>query len=119
MKNKIQVFFTLISLIISAQAIAFSSPPDSTIYKPGQAILKTHNTIKSVSLRISLDDDLHGFVDSKVCSFCKPIRINITPSTIAYDNNVVVPLQRAKKRIGQFATVVYDLKTKNISAIRW
>ncbi|MCK5396117.1 MAG: hypothetical protein KAJ32_09000 [Gammaproteobacteria bacterium] len=119
MKYKIQVFFTLISLIITTQATAFSNPPDNVIYKSNQEILKTHNTIKSVSLRISLDDDLHGFVDSKVCSFCKTIRINITPNTVAYDNNVRAPLQQAKKRVGQFATVVYDLKTKNISAIRW
>ncbi|MBG7610295.1 MAG: hypothetical protein IZT55_05445 [Anaerolineae bacterium] len=119
MKNKIQVFFTLISLLITTQATAFSTPPDNIIYKSGKDILKTHNTIKSVSLRISLDDNLHGFVDSKVCSFCKTIRINITPETIAYDNNVKVPLQQAKKRIGQYATVIYDLKTRNISAIRW
>ena len=119
MKKKIKVFFTLISLLITTQATAFSNPPDGTIYKSEPEILKTHNTIKSVSLRISLDDSLHGFVDSKVCSFCKPIRINITPDTLAYDNNVKVPLQQAKKRIGQYATVIYDLKTRNISAIHW
>ena len=119
MRNNIQVFFTLISLIITTQATAISNPPGNVIHQPGQEILKPHNTIKSVSLRISLDDDLHGFVDSKVCSFCKTIRIKITPDTVAYDNNVEVPLRLAKKRIGQFATVVYDLKTKNISAIRW
>jgi len=119
MKNKIQVFFTLISLLITTQATAFSNPPDGTIYKSGQEILRTHNIIKSVSLRISLNDNLHGFIDSKLCSFCKTIRINITPETIAYDNNVKVPLQQAKGRIGQYATVIYDLKTRNISAIRW
>ena len=119
MKNKIQVFFTLISLLITTQATAFSNPSDNAIHKSGQEILKTHNTIKSVSLRISLDDSLHGFVDSKLCSFCKTIRIKITPKTIAYDNNVKVPLQQAKKRMGQRATMVYDLKTRNISAIRW
>ena len=119
MKNKIQVFFTLISLTITTQATAFSTPPDNAIHQSGQEIIKTHNTIKSVSLRLSLDENLYGFVDSKVCSFCKPIRINITPETTAYDNNVQVPLQQAKKRIGRFATVIYDLKTKNISAIRW
>jgi len=119
MKNKIQVFFTLISLLITTQATAFSNPSDNVIHKSGQEILKTQNTIKSVSLRISLNDDLHGFIDSKLCSFCKTIRINITPKTLAYNNNVKVPLLKAKERIGQFATVIYDLKTKNISAIRW
>ncbi|RKZ69812.1 MAG: hypothetical protein DRQ44_02445 [Gammaproteobacteria bacterium] len=119
MKNKIRVFFTLISLTITTQATAFSNLPDDEIHQSGQDIIKTHNTIKSVSLRLSLNENLYGFVDSKVCSFCKPIRINITPETTAYDNNVQVPLQQAKKRIGRFATVIYDLKTKNISAIRW
>ncbi|GMR01176.1 MAG: hypothetical protein BMS9Abin19_0536 [Gammaproteobacteria bacterium] len=119
MKNRILVFFTLISLIITTQAAAISNPPDNTIHKSGQEILKTQQTIKSASLRISLDDNLHGFVDSKMCSFCKTIRIIITPDTTAYNNNVKVPLKQAKKRIGRFATIVYDLKTKNVSAIRW
>ena len=119
MKKKFQVFFTLLSLLMSAQAIAFSQPSDNTVFKTGQEIVKTHNTIKSVSLRMSLDENLYGFVDSKVCSFCKNIRIKITPDTIAYDNDVQVPLKQAKKRIGQFATVVYDLKTNNVSAIKW
>ena len=119
MKNKILVFFTLISLIITTQATAISNPPDGTVHNAAQEILKTQNTISSASLQISMDDDLHGFVDSKVCSFCKTIRIIITPNTLAYKNNVDVPLKQAKKRIGRHATVVYDLKTKNISAIRW
>jgi hypothetical protein len=119
MKNKTLVFLTLISLIMTTQATAISNPPDNAAYKSGLEILKTHNTINSVSLRISLDDNLHGFVDSKVCSFCKTIRIIITPNTVAYKNNVKVSLKQAKKRNGRFATIVYDLKTKNISAIRW
>ena len=118
MKNKILVFFAFISLIITTQATAISNLSDITIHT-GSKILKTHNTINSTYLRISLNDDLHGFIDSKVCSFCKTIRIIITPNTIAYKNNVKVPLKQAKKRIGRHATVVYDLKTKNISAIRW
>ncbi len=119
MKNKIWVFFTLLSLITTTQAIAFSSLPGSALNKPDQGILKTHNTISALSLRISLDDSLHGFVDSKVCSLCRTIRIIITPDTLAYDNDVKVPLKQAKMRSGRHATVVYDLKTKNISAIRW
>ena len=119
MKNKILVFFTFVSIIITTQATAISHPPASTIHDSGTETLKTHNTINSVYLRISLDDDLHGFVDSKLCSFCKMIRVIITPNTVAYHNNVKVPLQQAKKRSGRHATVVYDLKTKNISAIRW
>ena len=119
MKNKILVFFTLISLIITTQATAISNPPVSITHQSDQVILKTHNTINSASLRISLDDDLHGFIDSKLCSFCRTIRIIITPNTLAYKNNINVPLKQAKNRIGRHATVVYDLKTKNISTIRW
>jgi hypothetical protein len=62
---------------------------------------------------------MYGFVDSKLCSFCKKIRIIVTPETAAYENNIKVPLQKARKRIGRHATVTYDLKTKNVSAIRW
>lgn len=119
MKNKTLVFFTLTLLIITTQAAAISVPPGSTAHEPSLELLKTHNTINSAALRISLDDNLHGFVDSKVCSFCKTIRIIITPDTIAYRNNVRVSLEQAKDRNGRFATVVYNLKTKNISAIRW
>ncbi len=119
MKNKILVFFTFVSIIITTQATAISNPPVSTLRDSGTETLKTHNTISSVYLRISMDDDLHGFVDSKLCSFCRTIRIIITPNTTAYHNNVEVPLKQAKERIGRHATVVYDLKTKNIRAIRW
>jgi hypothetical protein len=119
MKNSIQVFVILMSLLMTTQAVAISSPPDNAIHKVDQTILRTQQTINSGYLRISLDDSLHGFVDSKMCSLCKPIRIIITPDTIAYDNNVKVPLKQAKKRLGRYASIIYDLKTKNISTIRW
>jgi len=119
MKNINRMFFTLISLFVTTQALAVSNLPGSTISEPDQPIIKTHNAIKSVSLRIQLDENLHGFVESKNCSFCKTIRITITPDTKAYANNIKVPLIQAKNRIGQFATIVYELKTKNVSAIRW
>lgn len=119
MKNYIHVCVILLSLTTSMQAAAFSMLPDNSAYRASLKTLKTHQTISSVYLRISLDDNLHGFIDSKMCSFCKPIRIIITPDTIAYDNNVKVPLKHAKKRLGRRASIVYNLKTKNITAIRW
>ncbi len=119
MKKNIRVFFTLISLIITTQASALSSIANEKMFDSGLKILKTHNTISSVSLRMHLDNDLHGFVDSKLCSFCKNIRITITPETTAYENNVKVPLKQAINRIGRHATVTYELKTKNVSSIRW
>jgi len=89
------------------------------VLRPAQEIIKTHNAIKSTSLRIRLGDDLYGFIESKNCSFCKTIRITITPNTKAYDNNVNVPLEQAKNRSGRFATIRYNLKTNNVSSIRW
>jgi len=119
MKNYIQMFFISILLSSTTQVAALSAHPSSTASNAGLKTLKTHQTISSVYLRISLNKNLHGFIDSKLCSFCPPIRIIITPSTIAYDNNIKVPLAQAKKRLGQHASVIYNLKTKNISAIHW
>ncbi len=119
MKNYIRLFFTLIALVATTQATAYSNPPVQLQFKAGQDIIRTHNTIRSVSLRMNLDDNLHGIVVSKVCSFCKTIKITVTPNTTAYNNNVKVPLAEAKSRIGRYATIIYDLKTKNVSAIRW
>ncbi len=119
MKNYIQIFFALILLASTAPVAASSNLSDNTIPKSDLKTLKTHQTISSVYLRISLNENLHGFIDSKLCSFCKPIRIKITPSTLAYDNDVIVPLKHAKKRLGLRASIIYNLKTKNISAIRW
>ena len=62
---------------------------------------------------------MHGFVEGKVCDFCKEIKVNITPETKAYEKNVEVPLKRAKERLGRYATVIYEIDTKNVSAIRW
>lgn len=119
MKNHIRLFFTLIALVATTQATAFINSPGQLQFKAGQDIIPTHNTIKSVSLRMNLDDDLYGIVVSKVCSFCRTIKITVTPNTIAYNNNVKVPLEEAKSRIGRYATIIYDLKTNNVSAIRW
>jgi hypothetical protein len=119
MKKSVQALFTSIILIITTQATAFSYTPGSNLFSSSLAVLKTHNTISSVSLRLHLGQDMHGFVDSKLCSFCKKLRVIITPKTAAYKNDIKVPLAHAKESIGKRATVTYDLKTKNVSAIRW
>lgn len=105
--------------MVATHAIAITDISGSSLTDSSLEVLKTHNTISSVSLRLHLDNEMHGFVDSKLCSFCKNIRVIVTPETAAYENNKQVPLQHAKKRIGRHATVTYDLKTKNVSAIRW
>ena len=119
MKNNIRIFFTVLSLVVTTQVAAISNLPHSSIPAPEQKIVKTHNATKPASLQIRLNDNLHGFIESKTCIFCRTIRVNITPATKAYANNVNVPLKQAKNRIGQFATVIYELKTNNVSAIRW
>jgi hypothetical protein len=94
-------------------------PDDYTPEPPKRGIIETHNAIESQSLRISLDSSLHGFVEGKVCDQCETIKVTVTPETRAYDNDVEVPLIRAKNRIGRYATVIYELNTKNVSEIRW
>jgi len=94
-------------------------PDDYKPTPPKRGIIETHNAIESQSLRISLDSSLHGFVEGKVCDQCETIKVTVTPETRAYDNDVEVPLIRAKSRIGRYATVIYELNTKNVSEIRW
>jgi len=119
MKIRIQALFTLLILLATAQVNASSYILENTISNIDQKIIKTHNAIRSVSLRISMEDDLNGIIESKNCSFCKTIKIKITPNTKAYANNVNVPLRQAENRMGRFATIVYELKTKKVSTIRW
>jgi len=119
MKNRIQACFTLLILLATTQVNAFTHIPESKISNINQKIIKTHSAIRSVSLRIHMEDDLHGVIESKNCSFCKTIKIKITPNTKAYANNVIVPLRQARNRMGRFATIIYELKTKKVSAIRW
>lgn len=119
MKNNIQLFITLVSLIVTTQTSAISNPPEPSVSHSGLEKIQTHNTITSVALRMQLNDDLYGTIESKVCSFCKTLKIKITPQTTAYDNDVKVPLKEARNRIGRNATIIYELKTNIVSAIRW
>jgi len=82
-------------------------------------MVEKYNAIESRELRISLDDDLNGFIEGKVCDACKDIRVIITPETKAYANKVEVPLNEAGARIGRYATVIYEVETNRVSFIRW
>jgi len=119
MKNRIQALFTLLILLATTQVNALSHISENTISNIDQKIIKTHNAIRSVSLRIRMKDDLHGIIESKNCSFCKTIKIKITPNTKAFANNISVPLRQAENRMGRYATIVYELKTNKVSTIRW
>lgn len=118
MNNMIKMF-TLIFLSSVTQAVIAADVPMVNDDQPMRGVMETHNAIETNSLRISLDSTMHGFIEGKVCDFCEPITVNITPETKAYANRVEVPLEQATGRIGRFATVIYELDTKNVSAIRW
>ncbi len=121
MKNIIKVFITVTFLMVATQAVADrgASTAANLSDEPRRGLIETHKSIEASSLRISLGDDLHGFVEGKICDFCETIRVTITPDTKAYDNRVEVPLIKAKSRIGRYATVTFELETKNVSFIRW
>ena len=105
--------------MIATQVVAARGLPGDDRYDLKRGVIETYGAIESSSLRIILDASLHGFVEGKICDFCETIKVTITPDTKAYESNVEVPLNRAKSRIGRFATVFYELETKNVSAIRW
>ena len=115
MTNIKKLFFSFAFVIASAQVTAGPTDEDGRI----RGFIEKHNAFESMALRISIDKSSHGFVEGKVCDYCEEIKVNITPETKAYNNNVEVPLKQAKGRLGQYATVIYELETKNVSAIRW
>jgi len=119
MINKIKGLITLLILLTATQVGAFAHYSEQDISGDDQKIIKKHSAIRSVSLRIHMDDNLHGTIESKNCSFCKTIKIKITPNTKAYANNINVPLIQAKNRMGRYATIVYELETNKVSTIRW
>ena len=118
MRNLINIFIIFISFsAVAVESQIASDGPKSFEQKRG--FIELHNSFETESLRISLGTDLNGFVEGKVCDQCKTIKVTITPETKAYVNNVEVPLIKAKSRIGRYATVMYELDTKNVSTIRW
>ncbi len=117
MKNIISVLILFISFsVLAEKAPVVAGTSDD---EPQRGFREVHNSFESLSLRLSLGGDLYGFVEGKICDECETIKVTITPATKAYDNGVEVPLKDAKKRVGRYATVMYELDTKNVSAIRW
>lgn len=118
MKNRIQVILLLPALMLVMQTVAANDNQRLTTAHHSQVIEK-YNAMESDALRISLNDDLTGFVEGKVCDACEVIQVKIIPSTKAFANRIEVPLERAKARIGRYATVIYDIESKNVTEIRW
>lgn len=119
MKNYIPVVFLMMvaPLAVAGNGSTVSTQKLSMVHH--SVMVENYNAIESESLRISLNDGLSGFVEGKVCDSCEEIRVTITPETKAYENRVEVPLKRAEARIGRYATVIYEVKTKRVSEIRW
>ncbi len=126
MKTVIQLVISVLFLTLVNQVNAASdnpglsnTPPELERGQPVQNTVEKYKSIESMSLRISLDKNLHGFVEGKVCDGCKKIRVSITPQTKAYANNIEVPLKQAENRLGRYATVMFEVKTKKVINIRW
>lgn len=118
MKNRFQTILVLLALMLVMQTVAANDNQRLTTAHHSQVIEK-HNAIEADALRISLNDDLNGFVEGKVCDACEKIQVKITPTTKAFANSVEVPLKRAKSRLGRYATVIYEVESKNVTEIRW
>jgi len=121
MKKIIQTFLLLMvsQLVVAQDAPRGVEIPEGVQTESPRGFIELHNAIESQSLRISMDDSLNGFIEGKVCDECDTIKVTITPDTKAFDNNVEVPLKRAKSRLGRYATVIYVKDTMNVSAIHW
>ncbi len=125
MKTVIQLVISVLFLTMVNQVSAasdnpgLSNPPPKLERSPVQNSVEKYLAIESLSLRISLDKSLHGFVEGKICDACKKVTVTITPQTKAYSNNIEVPLKQAENRLGRYATVIYEVKTKQVIAIRW
>ncbi|VAW53056.1 hypothetical protein MNBD_GAMMA05-1956 [hydrothermal vent metagenome] len=122
MKNKIQNFLSVVLLMTAiSPAIADDdlNPPGKLVRSHQNAVIDKYNAFESEALRMSFNDSFDGFAEGKVCDLCEEIKVTITPETKAYKNNIEVPLKNAKSRIGRFATVTFDVKSKQAVAIYW
>ena len=122
MKTFIKTSLSIICLILAAQVVAEERLLRETQKLDAGAhrgFIETHDAIESKKLRISLDKNNHGFVEGRSCKTCDTIKLTITPETKAFIGKKEVPLSRASDRLGRYATVIYELGSKNISQIRW
>jgi len=120
MKSLISALLLMIALPVMALELPSGvKVPEGVPTHGHRGFYEIHNALESMSLRISMDSSLNGFIEGKVCDECETIRVTITPATKAYANNVEVPLKEAESRLGRYATVIYLKETKEVSAIRW
>jgi hypothetical protein len=77
------------------------------------------DAIETDSLRISLNNDLTGFVQGRICDQCAELKVAITPQTRAFANEVEVPLNKAADRIGRPAAVFITRDHTKVTRIKW
>ena len=85
----------------------------------GYAFTLTEDAIETTSLRISLQADNTGYVQGKICDYCKMLTVAITPETKAFHNAAEVPLKRAVSRLGKSATVFINIEHTQVKRIVW
>lgn len=86
---------------------------------PGYAFTLTEDAIETVSLRMTLNDDNTGYVQGKVCDYCKLLTIPVTAETKAFRNDMEVPLKQALTRVGKPATVFTNIEHTMVTRIVW
>jgi len=122
MKNKIQALVSAVVLmaVISPVMAEDSARSSAKLVRTHQnAVVDQYNAFESEALKISFNNSFNGFAEGKVCDLCEEIKVTITPETKAYENNIEVPLKKARSRIGRFAAVMFEVKSKRAVAIRW
>lgn len=122
MKNKIQMFVSAVVLMTMMSPVVATDAARSSgklVRVHQNAAVDQYNAFESEALRISFTDSFNGFAEGKVCDLCEEIKVTITPTTRAFENNVEVPLKNAKSRIGRFAAVIFEVESKRAVAIRW
>jgi hypothetical protein len=86
----------------------------------GRKIILIEEAMETKSLQISLNERTGaGIIVGKICDQCDEIQVQITHETRAYHGGVEVPLASAKARLGRDATVFFDMKTKQVTRIKW
>ncbi len=75
--------------------------------------------IEVISISISVDDSLNGYVIVKRCPTCADIRLNIDRTTQVRSRGKNISLHKLNHLKTNYALVVYDPKTNHVKKIVW
>lgn len=82
-------------------------------------LIPVEGAVEAQALDVVLFNDLTGFVSGRECDKCELQKLSITPETKAYKQGQLVDLRQAKAQQGRPGFIIYDLETRNATAIRW